>query len=343
MISFSGKAKQAHWAGKLARSLLFVFLLAACTASENPARPIELPTVAVPSIQAESTGAGPTPTVIESTEPPASATEPILYTVQGGDTVSSIAAQFGLQPETVLWANYEQLFDNPDMLLSGVELLILPVDGVYHQVGGGDDVNNLAAFFGVDPEAIIEWTGNDIDPQSPDVFVGEWVLVPGGRRASRRRQMPNVTREAAAISAGEFGSGACRDNFGGGPVGDGEYAWPVKNREVRGEGYWSGHMGVDLAVEVGEWVRAADDGVVVFSGWSNLGYGYLVMLDHGYGDFSLFSGLQKALAVCGQGVAEGEVIAEGGITGHPAGALLHFEVRRGAEFLDPLAVLPNSD
>ena len=95
-----------------------------------------------------------------------------------------------------------------------------------------------------------------------------------------------------------------------------------------------------LAVESGESVLAADDGVIVFAGWSNLGYGYLAMIDHGNGDFSLYSGLSTLIAACGHSLRQGDVIAEAGNTGHPAGPILHFEIRRGEEFLDPFALIP---
>ena len=68
--------------------------------------------------------------------PDRSRAEISTYTVQGGDTVFGIAAKFGLTPETILWANSD-LEDNPDWLAVGRELTILPVSGVYHQVGGG--------------------------------------------------------------------------------------------------------------------------------------------------------------------------------------------------------------
>ena len=58
------------------------------------------------------------------------------YVVQGGDTIFDIAAKFGLAPETIMWAN-STVEDNPDWLQLGQELIILPVDGVYHQIGGG--------------------------------------------------------------------------------------------------------------------------------------------------------------------------------------------------------------
>ncbi len=313
---------------------LLLILLAACAPSET-ATPTPLPT---PRSEHQ-----PTATEGEPTATIAAIREDIEnYLVVEGDTLSSIAAQFNLQPETVLWANYELLFDSPDFLLPGMELVILPVDGVYHQVGGGDSVESLATFFAADQQAILDWPANQIDASNPVIFAGQWVLVPGGQRQLWRRIMPNLTRFSMAMDPLEFGGGACPQNTSGGLEGDGQFAWPVSGREVVGEDYWlDAHPAVDLAVTIGEDVLAADDGVVVFSGWSNLGYGIMVMLDHGNGDFSLYGGLGEVVAVCGSSVSEGQVIARGGTTGHPAAPYLHFEIRRGEEFLNPLAVLPD--
>jgi hypothetical protein len=316
-------------------SLLFAFA-AACSPSATPTA-TTLPTAQ--AAQFTSTLAA-TP-VSPTAEAPSTA--PFSYTVQEGDIIASIAAQFGLQPETVLWANYDQLFDNPDMLFPDMELLILPIDGVYHQVGGGDTVNNIAAFFAADAQAIIDWPGNGIEANNQVIFVGEWLVVPGGQRFLRRRDMPNLPAYAMAVSPQEYGSGACPLNADQQELGDDQYAWPVASRDILGEGFWSAHRGVDLAVTPGELVLASDSGLVVYSGWTNenIGYGYMVMLDHGNGDFTLYGGLGGVSVLCGHVVNEGEAIGWGGDIGHPAGTFLHFEIRSGEEYLDPLQVLPD--
>lgn len=310
----------------VAASLLLI-LLAACAPAET-ATPRALPT---PRAEQQPT----------ATESELIATIPAVrqdlenYLVVEGDTISSIASQFNLQPETVLWANYDLLFDSPDFLLPGMDLVILPVDGVYHQVGGGDSVDSLATFFAADQQAILDWPANQIDASNPVIFAGQWVLVPGGQRQLRRRMMPNLPRFSMAMDPLEFGGGACPQNTSG-AEGDGQFAWPVSTREVVGEDFWlDAHPAIDIAVSIGEDVLAADDGVVVFSGWSNLGYGIMVMLDHGNGDFTLYGGLGEVVAVCGSSVSQGQLIARGGTTGHPAAPYLHFEIRRGEEFLDP--------
>jgi hypothetical protein len=311
-----------------------LFILVACSSSSQ-ATSTDLPTV-----QALQSTATLSPAPAEIT-PDTSRGEVETYTVVEGETVTSIASTFNLQPETVLWANYDLLLDDPDFLLVGMNLLILPVDGIYHQAGGTDSVQSLASFFAADAQAIIYWPGNGIDPNNPVIFLGQWVLIPGGQRGLRRRFMPNLFTNNMAVDPIEYGTGACPENVISDISSDGEYAWPVDEPVVRGDGFWSAHPGLDLQVEVGGEVRAADDGVVVFSGWSNLGYGNMIMLDHGNGDFTLYSGLSIVAVTCGSEVEQGDVMATGGMTGHPAEPFVHFELRRGEEYLDPLTVLPN--
>ena len=87
----------------------------------------------------------------------------IPYTVKLGDTVIGIAASFGLNPETILWSNYNVLADNPHSLQPGQVLEILPVNGTYHKWSAGEDLQKVADFYHADPMDIIEWPGNPFD------------------------------------------------------------------------------------------------------------------------------------------------------------------------------------
>ena len=276
----------------------------------------------------------PEPTAIPSRD------DSLQYEVQPGDTLSSIAATFGLSPQTVLWANFDLLFDNPDFLMQGMLLEIFPADGLMHQVGGIDTISGLATFFGVEPEAITTWPANNINSSAPEISAGQWLFIPGGLRQSRWRQMPDIPRESAALDYAEYGDGACPANYEGGALGDGEYAWPVQSREILGESFSAWHPAIDVATVIGEHVLAADTGVIVFSGWSNFGYGNLAMIDHGNGSYSLYAGLSSLLVPCGQGVIQGDPIALAANTGYPAGPILHFEIRQSGQSIDPLSLLP---
>lgn len=72
--------------------------------------------------------------------------EVMKYTVQSGDTVSEIAEQFEVSPDSILWAN-PKLEDNPDMLSLGQSLNIPPVSGVLYVVQNGDTVQKIADRF----------------------------------------------------------------------------------------------------------------------------------------------------------------------------------------------------
>ncbi len=243
------------------------------------------------------------------------------YVVQRGDTVFGIAAKFGLAPETILWANTD-LEANPDWLAVGRELTILPVNGVYHQVGGGDTVEKIAATYKANSEAIIKYPLNHLDPENPVIELGQWLIVPGGSK-------PFIPRTVTAYS---------------GPVpadataGTGAFGWPASGTIF--QGYWSGHPGIDIAAWTGAPVAAADSGYVIFSGWDNSGYGYTLVIDHGNGYQTLYAHLDAYYVNAGANVVKGQNIAAVGSTGNSTGPHLHFEVRQGTVQRNPIGFLP---
>ncbi len=261
------------------------------------------------------------------------------YLVGGGDTVFGIASKFGVKPETVLWANYDLLNDDPHYLSPGMELHIPPVDGVYYQWQEGDSLEGVAARFQVDIDDILEWPGNHFDLVNPEVEPGLWVMIPGGFREFRQWLVPTIPRGAAGVSKSLYGPGAC-DGAYDGAFGSGAFIYPVPSHALSGNDYWSGHLGIDLAAGTGTPARAADSGVVVFSGWAYGGYGNMVVIDHGNGYQTLYAHLSQASVSCGRSVAQGQVIGLAGNTGNSTGPHLHFEVRFQGGFVSPWFVLP---
>ena len=269
------------------------------------------------------------------------------YTVQEGDTIFGISEKFGLQPETILWGNYNILLDDPHALQPGQELNILPVDGTLYEWQDGDGLNGVATFFGVQPEDIVNFPANHLDPAAigdyahPNIAPGTMLIVPGGTRQFVAWSAPlGVTRENPA-QARVLGPGAC-DPVSGGAVGYGTFIWPTNKHYLSGFDYSpkTNHYGIDIAGSMGEGVYATDAGVVVYAGWNNYGYGNMIMIDHGNGFQSLYAHLSEIYRFCGQSVGQGEAIGAIGSTGHSSGAHLHFEIMTATVKINPWDVLP---
>jgi LysM repeat protein len=263
----------------------------------------------------------------------------ITYTVQAGDTLFSIAQTFGLKPETLLWGNYDVLNDNPHLLKPKQVLNILPVDGTFYEWKEGDSLSSVADFFQVDKSAIIDYPGNFIDLTSADpgagLQPGDWLIVPGGKRAIKDWGPPAITRQNAA-TARYYGEGACGSIYEG-AVGTGTFVWPTTDHSVSGYAYDPGvHPAIDIGGQEGNSVFATDSGVIVYAGWSDYGYGNLIVIDHGTGWQSAYAHLSAIGVGCGQSVYQGGYIGALGSTGNSSGPHLHFELSINGAKVNPL-------
>lgn len=246
--------------------------------------------------------------------------EVITYTVQAGDTVQSIASQFGLEPTTIMWAN-SAIEDAPDLLRIGQEVVILPIDGVYHTVAEGDTLESIAEEYEVEAEAIAACRYNEVKAPEYAVREGEHLIVPGGEKAYEQKV---VTAYSGSVPEGARGTG--------------RFQWPVLGRIT--QGYWYGHRAMDIGAPTGSALLAADGGFVSFAGWTDVGYGYLVVIDHANGFATYYAHLSNIYVFEGQAVERGQVIGASGNTGWSTGPHLHFEVRYNGVQQNPRAYLP---
>jgi murein DD-endopeptidase MepM/ murein hydrolase activator NlpD len=263
----------------------------------------------------------------------------IDYTVKQGDSIFEIASRFNITPEAVLWANYDQLKDNPDLISIDMVLHIPPVNGVLYEYQSGDTLEGVAGKFKASISDILDWPGNQLDLTNPDIQPGAMLMIPGGHREFRQWLIPTIPRGAAGVSKSVYGEGACEGSYEG-AYGTGTFIWPTELHTLSGNDYWSGHLGIDIAAAQGAPIYASDGGVVVFSGWSTGGYGNTIMIDHGNGYQTLYGHLNSTAAGCGRSVSQGTVIGYAGSTGNSTGTHLHFEVRYQGGFINPWYVLP---
>ncbi len=103
-------------------------------------------------------------------------------------------------------------------------------------------------------------------------------------------------------------------------------------------GVTSMHNGIDIANYTGTEVYAAGSGYVFYSGYTP-GYGYVVMIDHGYGYNSVYAHLSELFVKEKDTVSKGDIIALMGATGYATGSHLHFEIRYYDTPFDPLTML----
>jgi len=269
------------------------------------------------------------------------------YVVQTGDTISSIADIYGLQPKTIFAANYSILQDDPESLKPGQSLKILPVDGVYWQWTGGIAFSQWAAYFQVKPQDIVNYPGNHLDPNTvgdpanANIKVGTWLIVPGGQYQYHTPGQIGFVSRTSPATAQVGGPGACPPTNSS-AAGTGTFVYPTDRHYLSGYNYdvKTNHLAIDLAANLGDNIYASDGGVIVYAGWNNFGYGNMIMIDHGNGFQTLYAHLSKLWVGCGAGVRKSDVIAAAGATGNASGPHLHFEIRYNGVPQDPWDYLP---
>jgi LysM repeat protein len=234
----------------------------------------------------------------------------ITYAVQSGDTLWDIADQFSLDLDTLRWSNPD-LERNPDLLPVGMELVILPVTGVYHTVQAGETLGAVAQRYGVAEVDILNYPLNELT-SADDLRVGQRIVVPHGRK-DLVRPIPQ-------------------------PSQDSPFAWPLVGAIT--QGFSDAHRAIDIGAPYGSPVYAGREGQVIRSGWARTGYGYTVIIDHGEGLQSLYSHMKGEWVQVGDWVERGQLIGEVGSTGNSSGPHVHFEVRFDGERMNPMDYLP---
>jgi murein DD-endopeptidase MepM/ murein hydrolase activator NlpD len=289
-----------------------------------PTKPPVAPTTRIQSLMSYDLLRSP---VVHTTIPERLRREVITYVVERGDTVGGIAVKFGLEAETVMWAN-GNLAQNPDLLRPGQELQILPIDGVYHTVVKGDTLETLAEYYKAEVQSIVECTYNGLDPENLAINPGDKLIVPGGIK-------PYVPRSVSAYK-GPIPANAER--------GTGVFVWPTSGRLTDRFGFrtksgrW--HNGLDIASLKNSPIYAADSGFVTFAGWTDVGYGNLVVIDHRNGYETRYAHLQAFFVTAGQSVGQGTQIGAMGSTGNSSGVHVHFEIRHKGVRKNPEMYLP---
>jgi murein DD-endopeptidase MepM/ murein hydrolase activator NlpD len=120
------------------------------------------------------------------------------------------------------------------------------------------------------------------------------------------------------------------------------FRWPVRGKVITSYGAKTNgksNDGINVAVPEGTPVKAAEDGVVAYSGNELKGYGNLVLVRHSNGYVTAYAHASELLVKRGDTIKRGQVIAKSGQSGEVASPQLHFEIRKGSSPVDPLQFL----
>jgi lipoprotein NlpD len=233
-----------------------------------------------------------------------------------------------------------------------------PAPEGHYRVKSGDTLSEVALALKIDSANLVLW--NDLKPPYKIVSGRLLRIVPPGQGAVA----PAVvgTRGAGQGSASAVGDkggstkpvkdspkGAeakpdtAADKPGGDAGGSSALRWqwplkgPVRQRFVRGD---RTRAGIRIAGRAGDRVLAAEAGTVVYSGSGLKGYGNLIIVQHNKNYLSAYGFNRRLLVREGEHVKRGQAVAEIGQTAG-WGWLLHFEIRRNGNAVDPLGYLPS--
>lgn len=245
----------------------------------------------------------------------------ISYSVQSGDTLSTIAQKFGVSVDSIKWANDLKR----DSLKIGQEIKIPPVTGIVHKVREGDTVYSIAKKYKAEAQNIVNFPFNDFaDLDTFALSVGQTLVVPDG-----------VMPQAQPIAPRRFGG-----QFAAGPLtagGSGQFAWPTVGVMSQYPVWY--HNAFDIANPSAPAITAAGDGKVISVQYLNYGYGRHLIIDNGDGLSTLYAHMSEIYVKAGDTVSRGQVIGKMGSTGRSTGTHLHFEVRKNGTPVNPSSYL----
>lgn len=248
----------------------------------------------------------------------------ITYRVERGDTVATIAKKFStkdnqISEDTIRWANNLK----NDNISIGEELKILPVTGIAHKVEEGETIYTVAKKYNTEPQKIADFPFNEFagNGETLALVTGQMLIVPDGIKPSEKP----VIKRAVYVAQGPI------------PVATGGYTYPLRGGISQFYSWY--HPGLDITAPVGTPIVAAHSGTVtrVSVGTYDSGYGTNVWLSNGAGIESHYAHMNAVNVSVGQRVVGGStVVGWIGMTGRTTGPHVHFEMKSGGGYVNPL-------
>lgn len=239
-----------------------------------------------------------------------------IYMIRQGENYWSIAKDNDIDIDTIIGLNpyLKNIFAglNEHLLVGGLK-------GCLHVLQPHEGLRSVAMLYGIKSSRIrkvnrISFLTKLFSPLRP----GDVIFVPDAKPRLLTEDMKELFEMRRVLQS---------------PLG-GRYTSGYGVREdpiTRQKRY---HNGLDIKVNIGDWVGSAADGRVIYAGWAG-GYGKMVKVEHDNGYTTLYGHLSRILVRVGQRVKRGQIIARAGNTGRTTGAHLHFTVWNRGKPVNP--------
>ena len=290
------------------------------------------------------------------------------------DTLETLSRRYNVSSAAILQANG---YKGPRALSPGQQLIIprqtaaatpapaltppaskpVAVASTIHVVNRGDTLLSIARRNHVPVSELAK--ANKLD-QSAKLSLGMKLTVPGAKTAAAQPAPVAPAQQVAAVApAASVPSQSARlaqaatqveeksaaeavvkpsEATGALPT----FRWPVRGKVITSYGAKTNgksNDGINVAVPEGTPVKAAEDGVVAYSGNELKGYGNLVLVRHSNGYVTAYAHASELLVKRGDTIKRGQTIAKSGQSGEVGSPQLHFEIRKGSSPVDPLQFL----
>jgi murein DD-endopeptidase MepM/ murein hydrolase activator NlpD len=244
-----------------------------------------------------------------SDDPPALRT----HVVAREETLLSIAARYGIAPQTLA---YDNNIGDTGQLRVGQSLIVPPFDAAIHVVQEGETLAGIAAAYGVEADAIRAADRSTF--QAADDTPGRMLIVsvPDARYPGFRLRVSDAPRVIAP-----------------------RVRWPTEG--VITQLFSPGHQGVDIAAPYGSPIVATDAGTVSAVGYRGPG-GLAVCVYHDWGLETCAYHTSTVSVEVGERVVAGQRIAEIGLSGVTTGPHVHWEARTNGVLVDPMTYAPST-
>src|SRR5712691_5806054 len=235
------------------------------------------------------------------------------HVVARGETLLSIAARYGITPQTLAYDN--GLAATGDLRV-GRPLVVPPLDAEIQIVAEGETLAEIAARFGVDASTVRAL--NRVVYEPADVIPGRALLIPvaEGRYPGFRLRVTDAPRVFAP-----------------------HVRWPAVGRVT--QLFSPAHTGVDIAAPYGSPIVASDSGTVSAVGWRGSG-GLVVCVLHDWGLETCAYHASSVSVEAGERVSAGQRIASVGSSGVSTGPHVHWEARTNGVLVDPMSYAPET-